>query len=202
MLKALPEMKSTPSAVMTEDQARQVIDQLAFLKQSAADVESELAKKQRKLKEWLEAELRLQFEDESEISLDQYCDTLRERLTQFALNQMSVKTLKHGDHQLARRTNPARVYLDDEDQLDTIYRGLLPKLAELLDDTTIGEVDPAITGQPGNTTLRGLYRLSIELDTAAIKASLENGTLNEAELKAIGICVSRGEPRVDITIKA
>lgn len=195
--------KANPPAVVSEDQARQGLEILAYLKQAEADALVEHRKKLKKLETQLAEELMIDFSGEGGgvIPVSQYAATIEERLQAFALERMKIKTLKHGEHQLARRTNPLKVGLADEDQLDAIQAGLLPRMAELLESATAAEVISGVPQELAETPLKGLFKLRVELDIAAIKASLDNGSVVESELQQLGFEITKGEQRCDITIK-
>lgn len=198
--------KVNPPAVISEDQARQGLEVLSYLSQVMADVEADRKKKLKKLEDALAEDLVVEFPsgdggEAVKMPASQYWSIWRDRLEQYALERMPVKTLKHGDNQLARRTNPMRVGLANEDQLDEIQAALLPKLAALLEETSVAEVLPGVPKVLTETPLAGLFKLRVELDSEAIKAALGNGQATESELQQLGFEVTKGQLRCDITIK-
>ena len=205
--------KHNPPGITTVEQASETLFTLKQLQELEQGVDKKYDAKVEKLKADRAGEKVLEFDDvAAPVPFDSYRGTLRERLTEFALNRMDEKTLRVEDAgQLARRTNTDQVTLTGGKEQLTEVQDLLndrlvtllksASLADLLSDEARKKLGKDELKKLASTPLMGLYRLKVEADPDTIKAQLKSGALKPTDLPPLGYTWTQGTERVDITIK-
>lgn len=205
--------KFNPPGIKTPEQAQETLFNLKQLRELEAGIDKKYGDKLTQIRQAQDAEKVLEFDGVAEpIKFGDYELTLRERITEFGLNRMEVKTLKVEDAgEIAVRANPDKIEIDGgKERLTEVQDALSDKLvallrsaslADLLSDDQKKKATKEELTKAKSTPLLGLFRLKVEADTDNIKAKIKSGELKPTDLPAMGYQWTQGETRVDIKVK-
>lgn len=205
--------KFNPPGIKTTEQVQETLFHLKQLRELESGIDKKYGDKLTQIRQAQESEKVLEFDGVAEpIRFSDYELTLRERITEFGLNRMEIKTLKvENAGQIAVRSNPDKIEVDGgKERLTEVQEALSDKLvallrssslADLLSDEQKKKATKEELAKAKATSLIGLFRLKVEADTDNIKAKLKSGELKPTDLPTMGYQWTQGETRVDIKVE-